>query len=56
MHNVELVMCCLAAYLLVFILLVWVIRNKADGQRDKQIQVEAPPPEDVVLVEEEVVA
>ena len=56
MHNVELVMCCLVAYLLVYILIEWVIRNKADGQREKQRQVEAPPPEDVVLVDEEVAA
>jgi hypothetical protein len=56
LHNVELVMCCLVAYLLVFILSEWVIRNKADGKREKQRQVEAPPTEDVVLVEEEVAA
>lgn len=56
MYNVDLVMCCLVAYLLVFILALWVIRNKVARQGVKQVQVEPLLPGEVILMEEEVVA
>ena len=55
-YNVDLVMCCLVAYLLVFILAIWVIRNKVARQGVKQVQVEPLLPGEVILMEEEVVA
>ena len=54
-YNVDLVMCCLVAYLLVFILAIWVIRNKVASQNVKQVQAETLPPE-VIPMEEEVAA
>lgn len=56
MYNVDLVMCCLAAYLFVSILAIWVIRNKVASQSVKQAQAETLLPDDVVLMEEEVAA
>ena len=56
MYNVDLVMCCLVAYLLVFILAIWVIRNKVARQSVKLVQAETLPLDDVVLMEEEAVA
>jgi len=55
-YNVDLVMCCLAAYLFVSILAIWVIRNKVASQSVKQAQAETLLPDDVVLMEEEVAA
>jgi len=52
-YNVDLVMCCLAAYLLVSILAILVIRNKVARQSLKQAQAETL---DVVLMKEEVAA
>ena len=56
MYNVDLVMCCLVGYLFVFILAIWVIRNKVARQSVKQVQVETLLPDEVILMEEEVVA
>ena len=46
----------MVAYLLVFILAIWVIRNKVASQSVKQMQAETLPPNEVVLIEEEVAA
>ena len=46
----------MAAYLLVFILAIWVIRNKVARQSVKQVQAETLPPDEVIPLEEEVVA
>ncbi len=56
MYSVDLVVCCLVAYLLVSILAVWVIRSKVAGRSEKKAQIEALPLDDVVLIEEEVAA
>lgn len=45
----------MVVYLLVFILAIWVIRNKVASQSVKQVQAETLPPE-VIPMEEEVVA
>ena len=46
----------MVAYLLVFILAIWVIRNKVARQGVKQLQAETLLPDEVILMEEEVVA
>jgi len=54
-YNVDLVMCCLAAYLLVSIFAIWVIRNKVASQSVKHAQAETLLLGDVVLIEKEIV-
>ncbi len=56
MYNVDLVMCCLAAYLIVFILAIWVIRNKVASQSVKNAQAETLLPGDAVPLEKEIAA
>ncbi len=46
----------MVGYLFVFILAIWVIRNKVARQSVKQVQVETLLPDEVILMEEEVVA
>jgi len=55
-YNVDLVMCCLVSYLIVFILAIWVIRNKVARQSVRKVQAETLPPDEVMITEEEVVA
>jgi len=55
-YNVDLVMCCLVSYLVVFILAIWVIRNKVARQSVRKVQAETLPPDEVMITEEEVVA
>lgn len=56
MYNVDLVMCCLVSYLLVFIFAIFVIRNKVARQSVKQAQAETLPPDEVIIMEEEIAA
>ena len=56
MYNVDLVMCCLVSYLIVFIFAIWVIRNKVARQSIKQAQAETLPPDEVIIMEEKEVA
>jgi len=55
-YKVDLVVCCLVAYLFVSILAILVIRNKVARQGLTRVHAETPPHDDVVLMEEEVAA